>query len=56
MHLFGTQVDTAGVGGWLIAAGLLAIGGPVLRAQPAFRHAWDEAEHAKSKNAPKGHA
>jgi branched-chain amino acid transport system permease protein len=44
MRLFGTEVDAAGVGAWLIALVLLAIGLFLfVRARPAFRHAWDEA-------------
>jgi branched-chain amino acid transport system permease protein len=44
MRLFGMQVDAAGVGGWLIALALLAVGLFLfVRARPAFRQAWDEA-------------
>jgi branched-chain amino acid transport system permease protein len=44
MRLFGMQVDTAGVTAWLIAAALIAIGVFLfLRARPAFRQTWDEA-------------
>jgi branched-chain amino acid transport system permease protein len=44
MRLFGMQVDTAGLVGWLIALALIALGGFLfMRARPAFRQAWDEA-------------
>jgi branched-chain amino acid transport system permease protein len=44
MKLFGMQVDTAAVTGWLIALALIALGGFLfIRARPAFRQAWDEA-------------
>ncbi len=44
MRLFGMQVDAAGIGGWLIALALVAVGLFLfVRARPAFRHTWDEA-------------
>jgi branched-chain amino acid transport system permease protein len=44
MRLFGMPVDTAAVPGWLIALALIALGGFFfVRARPAFRQAWDEA-------------
>jgi branched-chain amino acid transport system permease protein len=44
MRLFGMQVDAAGVAGWMIALVLVAIGLFIfMRARPAFRLAWDEA-------------
>jgi branched-chain amino acid transport system permease protein len=44
MRLFGAEVDTAGVTGWLIALLLVAIGALMFwRSRPAFRQAWDQA-------------
>jgi branched-chain amino acid transport system permease protein len=44
MRLFGAEVDTAGVAGWLIALLLVAIGALMFwRGRPAFRQAWDQA-------------
>jgi len=44
MRLFGAEVDTAGVTGWLIALLLVAIGALMFwRGRPAFRQAWDQA-------------
>ncbi len=44
MRLFGTEVDTAGVTGWLIALVLVAAGMLMFwRGLPAFRQAWDQA-------------
>jgi branched-chain amino acid transport system permease protein len=44
MRLFGTEVDAAGVTGWLIALLLMAVGALMFwRGRPAFRQAWDQA-------------
>jgi len=57
MRLFGMQVDTTGVAGWLSALALIALGGFLfLRARPAFRHAWDEANLEVEEMIRKEHA
>lgn len=44
MRLFGAEVDTAAVTGWLIALVLVAVGALMFwRGRPAFRQAWDQA-------------
>jgi branched-chain amino acid transport system permease protein len=44
MRLFGTEVDTAGAPGWLIALVLIGVGAVMFwRGRPAFRQVWDQA-------------